>query len=462
MSKNKLPLWKKIAIVLCSILITACLIATGNIKHIITYNIQGVPVSDFHISDSRIEKLHIANITGFNKDGLLNSMTEDGEKYTIGNSAWYLQDKVDFTEEHLGSLLSVLSYEDNISKSPHVGEKGQLWIFVPSEGQYDNFYNSFINDASNEVKATNDFKPYQAFTTGAKVKNNGKNIEFGEAIYIKANGRIYCFKFTNDKIFKKYRKLDKDKQKEMVIQISSKFDKRCKAIINNFDLASYPSYSKYKKLEQKQENDRFKWQFLLCGSIIILSVVIFALCLRRLGNDNRVAKRFAIYCILCFIVAIIASVIGIISGFYDEYHDHDIIECSIGFFIPSIVFCSIIGRFLTIKSNEEYETYWIIPNWVKKQFGLRKEFKKRLVAVILFYPLFTATPLPLGFVFFVLYIIPVTILYLLGYVIFWIVYGKKIDSQNALESIDNPLYCRFCGKPIEKGSSYCPHCGKKL
>ena len=43
MSKNKLPLWKKIAIVLCSILITACLIATGNIKHIITYNIQGVP-----------------------------------------------------------------------------------------------------------------------------------------------------------------------------------------------------------------------------------------------------------------------------------------------------------------------------------------------------------------------------------------------------------------------------------
>lgn len=463
MSDNKMPLWKKIIIVLCSLMIIAALILTGYVKRFVEYNIQGVPVSEFEYDFQDFEKLHIGNITRYDNDGLLDSMTSDGVKVTIGKTAWYYETDIDFTNKYFGELLCVLSYENNNDGDPNKGEQGQLWIFSPNEYQYRNAYNAFVNDPSTEMIGTDDFKPYKALTTGPRARFKGDSLEYGEAIYIIANERIYCFKFANDKIFEKYRKYDNKKQKEMANQTFSKFDKRCKSIINNFDLASYPSYNKYKELEQKQKEDRYKWQLIFCGSIIFLSILIFLLSLKKVGCENRNARRFAIYCIICFVLAVIGSILGIlITKIDDNYHAFDNITGIIGCFVSSVVFCSIIGHFLTLRSNEEYENFWIIPEWVKKQFGLRKEFKKRLVAVILFYPLFTATPLPLGFVFFVLYIIPVTILYLLGYVIFWIVYGKKIDSQNALESIDNPLYCRFCGKPIEKGSSYCPHCGKKL
>lgn len=463
MIDNKMPLWKKIIIVLCSLMIIAALILTGYVKRFVEYNLQGVPVSEFEYNSQEFEKLHIGNITYFNDEGLLDSMTSEGIKVTIGKTAWYYTTDIDFNNRYFGELLGILSYENDNVGDPNNGEQAQLWIFSPSESQYKNAYSAFVNDPSTEMKGTEDFKPYKALTTGPKVRFKGDSLEYGEGIYILANERIYCFKFTNDKIFEKFRKYNKDKQKEMAMEAFSKFDKRCKSIINNFDLASYPSYNKYKVLEQKQKEDRFNWQLIFCASIIILSILIFVLSLKKIGYKNRNARSFAIYCIICFILSVIGSIIGILlTKITDDYYAFENITGIIGCFVSSVVFCSIIGHFLTLKSNEEYENFWIIPKWVKKQFGLRKEFKKRLLAVIIFYPLFAVSPLPMGFMFFGLYIIPVSIIYLLAFIIYWIFAGRKIDSQQITKRNESTLYCRFCGKPIEEDSEYCPHCGKKL
>lgn len=462
MTTGRMPLWRKIVITLCFLIIIATLILVGQTKNVIQYNINGVPVEEFEYNSETFKELHIGNISYYNKDGLLDSMTSDGIKVTIGNTAWYYEgaDDLEYKREDFGNLLCVLSYENDIAEDPNNGEQAELWIFSPTEAQYNTTYRAMEFGASPKLKEIDDFKPHRALSSGPMARLKGDSVEYGERIYIFGNDRIYCFSFTNAKIFGKYRKVEKEKKEKKSMEAFTKFNKRCLSVIKNFDLNSYPSYNKYEYLKQKESNERVHFKLILYLFTIILSILIYILSIHKLGGANKQAKGLTIYCIVCFAFGIIGTIFALINGVPNEYKYESLIWISCAF-VPSVILDSTIVRFLSTKSCEVYEKSWIIPYWVINTFGLRKGYKKRLLMALLFYPLFYVVPLPMGIFFFGFYIIPITVFYLLAYSVYWIIFGKNVNSNRVLESSNTQLFCRYCGKPLYKDSEYCPYCGKK-
>ncbi len=124
-------------------------------------------------------------------------------------------------------------------------------------------------------------------------------------------------------------------------------------------------------------------------------------------------------------------------------------------------------RFLSKRSNEDYHTFYLIPNNILYTFNIKKEYTKRLLLLFIFYPLFFVVPLPVvGLFFLVFYVLPVTLLVLLYWgvkkIIHWLKEGRKIDSCPIIEDDKKYMYCRHCGKIIDACSSFCRFCGKQL
>ena len=223
-------------------------------------------------------------------------------------------------------------------------------------------------------------------------------------------------------------------------------------------------YQKYTELSAKESNERMDLNDKLHHAILICGLLVCLLSYRKTENKNRQAKYLAIYNVVCEVLCLaIAFVIPMIQynlkRYYDDYH-YTLVTCCIFLFICLVV-NSIMISYLSKKSKVN-ESYTLIPNWLKKPNYINSELSKRLFLILVSYPLFYLVPIPYaGIYVFVLYIIPMALVFAIVNLVIWIFRGRKIDKtlrpkQKAM------IYCRFCGKLIDADSDYCCHCGKKL
>ena len=123
------------------------------------------------------------------------------------------------------------------------------------------------------------------------------------------------------------------------------------------------------------------------------------------------------------------------------------------------------SRYLSIKSNQVDNIYNLIPNWLNNTFITDSEHKKRILYALLIYPLFFILPLPIiGDLFFVFYILPVALIFLIAYGVTWIKGAKMEEMTTNVDASSNSdkIFCRHCGRQVDSDSKYCIYCGKKL
>ena len=138
---------------------------------------------------------------------------------------------------------------------------------------------------------------------------------------------------------------------------------------------------------------------------------------------------------------------------------------------------TIMMAFLSYRSNENYNKEYLIPSWVINTFNIRSVVGKRLLLVVLFFPLFYLFPIPIFGSYILFYILPVSVIVLIILGLKWIVDGRKVQVPSVTKSavanptVTNPslinkdtpkMYCRHCGKKIDADSGFCRYCGKKI
>lgn len=200
---------------------------------------------------------------------------------------------------------------------------------------------------------------------------------------------------------------------------------------------------------------------LFCG------IVTYFLSLHEFETKNHQAKWLLFFSIICLVTSCIIS-LCIISYAIDEHFDNEDFISYIGLiFAPSILINSLLATYISKKLNEQYNSFFIIPNWMTNIFKLDTIFKKRIVIVLLLYPIFLFVPIPIGGTFAtVFYILPITLILGFIWIIAWLKEGKKLSSHNSLsnntEREKAKLYCRHCGKLIDADSKFCRYCGREL
>ena len=117
---DNMPMWRKVTIATCSLIIIACLVLLGNIKSIIHYDYKYVDEWDYR------NKSHIGNISNRDSRGY----ELDDNWVNIGNHYWYSNDIEDAnSDKNLGELIRLYSYSINKSSDPHYGETASLRIY---------------------------------------------------------------------------------------------------------------------------------------------------------------------------------------------------------------------------------------------------------------------------------------------------------------------------------------------
>ena len=177
------------------------------------------------------------------------------------------------------------------------------------------------------------------------------------------------------------------------------------------------------------------WTRNLCYAVLWMSVIAFVLSRRPIGNKNKGAKFLSYATSICFICVMTASFIlaktfpktalHFQDGFYGGYF--------LGY-LPLICIYSIFINFLSKKSNEEYNSYWLIPNWMTRLYRLKSNLAKRLFMVIIIFPLFYFVIIPVvGNFVLAFYIIPLLVIILVLIKFFqllaWIYEGWKMDRN---------------------------------
>lgn len=230
----------------------------------------------------------------------------------------------------------------------------------------------------------------------------------------------------------------------------------------------YPSlkekYDTYQKLSTKERKERESTTYFAYTTVLLGGILVYLFSFRKIGHNNTNARKLAYYNVVCEIISLLVASATLIldkgpinGGAYDAWAL---------LLLPSFVINPIMLSYMSSKSKEDYHQYYLIPKWFTRTFRLSSDFKKRLLMVFLFYPLFYIVPLPYGgVVFFGYYIIPVSIICIILYGIFWIAKGRKNDKRLQIvvqEKTKAQIYCRYCGKLIEADSDYCRYCGNKL
>jgi hypothetical protein len=203
------------------------------------------------------------------------------------------------------------------------------------------------------------------------------------------------------------------------------------------------------------------WLIVLYIIVILCCIAIFLLNIEEIGKNNKHARVLTFYVIGCFVIGVMSMTIGALA--YPQKSGESIFVC-----FPSIAICCLMARYLATKSNTAYYLSYLIPEWTIQTFSINSEFKKRLLLIVLFYPLFSLVPLPVAGLFvLVYYILPVIVLLLAiwgaVWIISWLKAGKALDSKTGDGQTDKArLYCKHCGKQIDADSDYCRYCGEKI
>ena len=460
------------------ILAIICSIIYSNIDNIVDYDIsivggwnQNYEVKRIHnrnrFKDLNPIRSHIGNLYYQDNEG---NEFEDNW-VLIGNRFWKSHDveNVEYDAE-LGKLISVYSYRINDKNDPYYGEAASFWIYdistlleeykMSREIFYQFMHDNYANDSTTLWESTDEFKPLLALCTKPRVfyslSQANSSPVYKESFLIFANDRIYEFNFSNDKY---------DTKGEDGFGL---FHRRCKSVVDDTDFSSYNiwerDYNNYMELSEKQESEREFWSVVLlivcitcCFSVFYLSVSI-----KKLGKENRQAKYWAFYIILCFLVGFIVIIVC---------PKNDTINWLFDWFLTTVI-CSIMYPYLAQKSNESYNIHFLLPDIVQKWLKIQSEFKKRLILLFIVYPIILFLPIPfIKYFALVLYILPVILLLIsircIIWIISWLNAGRKVDSNTSphLKANKNEIariYCRHCGKLIDADSDYCRYCGKKL
>lgn len=453
---DKMPIWRKVTIAICSLIIIACLVLLGNLKSIIHYDYNYVDEWSYR------NKSHIGNISNRDSRGY----ELDDNWVNIGNRYWYSNDIEDTNSDNdLGDLIRLYSYSINKSSDPHYGETASLRIYdisreavhlgMSKEEFYQYQYSKYTVDTTSIWKPATYFRPFKAATTGPwvtySIEEDKKPIVYHDYFVIFANDRVYLFSFTNDKY------------KNISPQNDDEFNKRCLSVIKDIDFLAYyqweKDYNRYQNLSEKEKNQRKLWGRILYVIVLVSGLVLFYLVSMKLGRKNSHARNLAIYTIVC--IALSFLIHGAMA--IDNPHLDDTLAFILFDFLPSVLVLSLAERFLAKKSHQNYYSHYLIPKWLSNNLQISNEFRKRLLMIFLIYPFFLIVPLPIvGLFFFAFYILPVLLILGIIWIVLWIKEGKKMDAKPQVQNDRARLYCRHCGKLIDADSDYCKYCGKKL
>ena len=172
--------------------------------------------------------------------------------------------------------------------------------------------------------------------------------------------------------------------------------------------------------------------------VLLLSAFLYAFSSRTIGKANIKARRFCYATSLFFVILMIVAYIGVKTYPRIEllpYPEERLFLSYLGAFLPSVLVYSILISFLSKKTNETFNDYYLIPLWMIKTYHLKTNLRKRLFMVFIIYPLFALTIIPvfgLGVIMF--YSAILLILLLLTWICsitMWIIEGRKIDKQNS-------------------------------
>lgn len=219
-------------------------------------------------------------------------------------------------------------------------------------------------------------------------------------------------------------------------------------------------YNRYVELSQKEDEERKNTTYILYSAILFCGVCIYLLSFRQIERKNRQAYSLMVYCVICEILSVIIASIPFAL-------DKNTINDSYGLwallFFPSVLINPIIITYLSKRSIEESQPHLLIPLWLTKANVVYSELSKRLFLVLIAYPLFYLVPIPYGGIYvFIFYIIPMSFIFAIIYIIIWIAKGRKVDKTSECHHQKAMIYCRYCGKLIDADSDYCRYCGKKL
>lgn len=399
---EKMPMWRKVLIAICSLLIIACLILVGNIKSIITREdserntITAVfeaneylkPLLDF---DELSEKGH-KRFLQENEDKLKKYQEGDFEDYDRACHVLFnnLKFKKIFGKEIFDSTIR------------EYGNREEAYDY-----RCEKLRNKVVSEAFNYL-----YSPYNK--NGSRDNSRGLGVEWEE-----------------------YNQMS----------ISAKED----FIRTDFQ-------ERYDKIVEKENDDRELWGRLLLSAVLLLGISIFLLVAKKLGKINFLARNTAIFCILCF------AINYIIHQFLVLFHP-DYLEMEgfvIFFFLFSLLTLPLMEVFLANRSKQDYFKYYLIPDRLSEKL-INNDYRKRLLMIFLIYPLFYLIPIPFAGLFvFLFYILPVLLILGIIWIIMWIKEGKRMDVKPQVQNDRARLYCRHCGKLIDADSDFCRYCGKKL
>lgn len=238
--KDNMPIWRKVLVAICSLLIIACLILVGNIESIITNE------------ESEMNKPSLI----FEQDEILSRLLNFDEL------SWYKKEQ--FTNDIENLLKNCRTLSD---RQKACNELYNNWKFVQIFGnekfdslisvgiEYDNrcqmLRNKVVSDAFNYL-----YSPFTPNGTRDNRKGLGDNWE-------------------------KYNQMSIPAKEEF---IRTDFQER------------------YDKIVEKENDDRELWGRLLLSAVLLIGISIFLLVAKKPGKNNCHARKTAMYCILCFAI----------------------------------------------------------------------------------------------------------------------------------------------------------------
>lgn len=220
-------------------------------------------------------------------------------------------------------------------------------------------------------------------------------------------------------------------------------------------------YKEYTELCTKENKERDDAANKLYSVILFCGLCAYLLSFRRPQKINNQARSLVIYNITCEAVNIIIVLLPFVL---DKEITNDLYLIFAALFLPSLIINPSMISYLSPKSGKERKPYFLIPQWVRNTNAFNSEVSKRLLSVFILYPLFYLVPIPyVGCYVFVIYIIPMSIIFTILSIIAWIFKGRNIDkiSRKPRDKEKAKIYCRYCGNLIDADSKYCTHCGKK-
>lgn len=398
---EKMPMWRKALIAICYLLIIACLILVSNIESIINNK----------------ELVHYEPSNVFQNNAILKPLLDFYELNDKDRKLFEYENE-DLIEKHRSRLRVVNNLDRYVSKlyrnEQFVNIFGKEAFYKTIEEHGERAYQIRLERLRNKTVSEAFNYLYSPFTkNGSRDNSKGLGAEWEKYAQMSIPEKEYY--------------------------IRSDIQER------------------YDTLVKKENDERELWRRSLLSLVLLIGIIIFLLIAKKPGKINCHARTIIMYYFLCVAINYIIHQFLVIFEPYKADTEPFIIFC----FLFPLLTLSIMEVFVANRSKEDYFNYYLIPDKISENMT-NNDYKKRLLMIFLIYPLFYIIPIPfVGFFIFLSYILPVSLIIGIVWIVLWIKKAKNIDEMSLVQD-GAGLYCRHCGKLIDADSDYCRYCGKKL